>query len=108
MPAFVKGRSKTGGGSRAGSRHKISNALLAAFAADFAQFGAETIITTRIEKPVEYLKIAVSLIPQSIEIDDQSQLGDLSDAELDAVIEYVLKRRLAAGETEGRENETSH
>jgi hypothetical protein len=100
MAAFQRGREKTGG-RRNGARHKISTALLEAFAADFAANGEEVIRIARVEKPVEYLRIATSLIPQTIEIDDP-RLSEISDAELDSVIDYVLRLR-AVAETPRRE-----
>lgn len=85
---------KGGTGRRQGARNRISTALLVAFADDFEKFGEETVRITRIEKPVEYLRIAASLLPREFEITD-NRLGELSDEELDEVIEYA-RQRLAA------------
>jgi hypothetical protein len=105
MSLFTKGQPKTGG-RRAGARHKISTALLEAFAADFAENGAETIKITRLERPTEYLKIAVSLLPQEFEITD-SRLQELPDDELNAVIE-AIRAGIAARNADERENSTTH
>jgi hypothetical protein len=78
--------------------------LLTAFADDFEKNGEETVRITRIEKPVEYLKIAASLLPKEFEIHD-SRLGELNDEELDALIEHVRQRRALIGDTERREGE---
>jgi hypothetical protein len=102
MSLFVKGMQKTGG-RRTGARHKISTALLEAFAADFEANGAETVRITRIEKPVEYLRIAVSLLPQQFEIAD-SRLQEVDDNELNALIEHVRRQAGSAfGNSDGRE-----
>jgi hypothetical protein len=90
MSLFVKGQQKIGG-RRTGARHKISTALLEAFAADFAENGAETIKITRLERPTEYLKIAVSLLPTEFEITD-NRLTEVSDDELDIIINEVRAR----------------
>jgi hypothetical protein len=101
---FLRGREKTGG-RRTGSRHRISTALIEAFAEDFETHGAEVIRITRVEKPVEYLKVAVALIPQKIELDEPRQ--ELSDAELD-YIESLLERRIASRQAAGREGSQVH
>lgn len=106
MPAFLKGREKSGG-RRTGSRHRISTALLEAFAKDFEQHGEDVIRIARVEKPVEYLRIATSLIPQSIEVDN-SQLGEISDAELDALIDWVIRQRRASAEAASGEASQVH
>jgi predicted O-methyltransferase YrrM len=77
-----------GGGRRQGARHRISTALLEAFAADFEANGAETIKITRIERPTEYLKIAASLLPREFEI-THNQIQEISDDELDQLINRV-------------------
>ena len=80
-----------GGGRRQGARSRISTALLTAFAEDFEKYGEETVRITRVEKPIEYLRIAASLLPKEFEFTD-NRLGELSDEELDAVIAYARQR----------------
>ena len=82
---------KGGTGRRQGARNRISTALLVAFAEDFEQFGEETVRITRVEKPIEYLRIAASLLPKEFEITD-NRLGEMTDEELDFVIEYARGR----------------
>jgi hypothetical protein len=84
---------KKGGGTgrRQGARNRISTALLVAFADDFEKFGEETVRITRVERPIEYLRIAASLLPKEFEFTD-NRLGELSDEELDAVIAYARQR----------------
>jgi hypothetical protein len=86
-------------GRRQGARNRISTALLTAFADDFEKFGEETVRITRIEKPVEYLKIAASLLPKEFEITHSQQLQELDDSELDQFINRLrdeLRRGVAA------------
>ena len=82
---------RNGGGRRQGARTRISTALLTAFAEDFEKYGEETVRITRVEKPIEYLRIAASLLPKEFEFTD-NRLGELSDEELDAVIAYARQR----------------
>ena len=94
-------------GRRKGARNRISTALLTAFAEDFEKYGDETVRICRVEKPIEYLKIAASLLPKEFEISD-SRLQELDDNELESLIEAVRQRRAVAGSTERREGETAH
>jgi hypothetical protein len=88
-----------GGGRRQGARNRISTALLTAFAEDFEKFGEETVRITRVERPVEYLKIAASLLPKEFEITHSQQLQELDDVELEQFINRLrdeLRRSVVA------------
>jgi hypothetical protein len=87
MALFEKGRQKTGG-RRKGARDRISTMLLDSLAKDFEEHGEGVIRIARVEQPVEYLKVIASLLPKEFEIND-NRLAELSDDELDGVIEYV-------------------
>jgi hypothetical protein len=97
---FQKGDGgRHGGGRRQGARNRISTALLTAFAEDFEKFGEETVRITRVEKPVEYLKIAASLLPKEFEITHSAQLQELDDVELEQFINRLrdeLRRSVIA------------
>ena len=73
------------GGRRKGARHRISTALLEAIAKDFAEHGEEVVKITRIEKPVEYLRIVAGLLPRELEI-TVGPLQKISDDELEKLI----------------------
>ena len=90
MALFQRGDGgNKGGGRRQGARNRISTALLTALAEDFEKFGEETVRITRVEKPVEYLRIAASLLPKEFEITHSQQLHELSDEELEQFIERL-------------------
>ena len=84
MTIFEKGRPKTGGRAK-GAKNRLSHAFLTALAEDFEHHGVEALKIARIEKPVEYIRIVVGLMPKEFEIID-SRLTDLSDEELDVFI----------------------
>ena len=100
MALFQKGDGgNKGGGRRQGARNRISTALLTAFAEDFEKFGEETVRITRVEKPVEYLRIAASLLPKEFEITHSQQLQELDDGELEQFINRLrdeLRRGLVS------------
>ena len=79
------------GGRRKGARHRISTALLETIAKDFAEHGEEVVKITRIEKPVEYLRIVASLLPRELEI-TVGPLQEISDQELELLIERAREQ----------------
>jgi hypothetical protein len=93
MALFQKGDGgNKGGGRRQGARNRISTALLTAFAEDFERFGEETVRITRIERPTEYLRIAASLIPQQLEMAVETRLQEISDDDLDLLLDHARRR----------------
>jgi hypothetical protein len=102
----------TRGGRRKGSRDRISTALLEAIAADFEQYGAEAVKIARCERPVEYLRVVASLLPKEFEITTQNITHELSDDELESLIEHARQQRadLGAGRTDtpGGTKPTTH
>jgi len=84
MSLFEKGRGKTGGRAK-GAKNRLSSAFLTALAEDFEKHGVDALKITRMEKPVEYIRIVAGLMPKELEITD-SRLTDLTDEELDVFI----------------------
>jgi hypothetical protein len=110
MGLFVKGQPKTGG-RRKGSRDRIATALLETIAEDFEKFGKEAVLIARKERPVEYLRVVASLLPKEFEITTHNIANELSDDELDALIEHARQQReLAASRRDvgSREEKTTH
>ena len=81
---FERGRIKTAGRAK-GAKNRLSHAFLTALADDFEQHGVDALKITRIERPVDYIKVVAGLMPRELEIMD-SRLADLSDEELDVFI----------------------
>src|SRR5262245_29559056 len=80
------------GGRRAGSRNRLTAKFLEALAADFEEGGAAAIKVCRIEHPDRYTAIIANLMPRSLEI-EHNQLGDLTDDELNSLLEYVRQQK---------------
>jgi hypothetical protein len=91
---FETGNRTGAAGRPKGSRTRLSGAFLSALAADFEEHGMEAIRITRIEHPDQYVKIVASLMPREFTLED-NRMTELSDTELDFVIEYA-KRQLAS------------
>src|SRR5262245_4745803 len=103
---FQKGQ----GGRRRGARQRISTALLESIAKDFDEHGEETVNITRVERPVEYLRIVASLIPRELEI-TVGPLQEISDQELELLIEDARKQHrvidVAPANPDSREDEAA-
>jgi hypothetical protein len=105
MSLFEKGRTKTGG-RRKGVKDRIGTMFLEQLAKDFEEHGAEVIRLARIERPVEYLKIVSATLPKEFEITD-SRLEEISDGELDVLIELARQQRAIIVNAERREESAS-
>jgi hypothetical protein len=105
MSLFEKGRAKTGG-RRKGVKDRIGTLFLERLASDFEAHGEEVIRLARIERPTEYLKIVASTLPREFEITD-SRLEEISDHELDALIELARQQRAIIVNAERREESVS-
>jgi hypothetical protein len=102
MALFEKGMTRTGGRAK-GARNRLSKAFIDALAKDFEEHGEETIKIARVERPVEYCKMVAGLLPREFEITATSQVNDLSDEELDALIELARQQRAIVVQPNGGE-----
>ena len=66
---FKPGRSGNPNGRPRGSRHKLSEQVLADLAADFEENGADAIRRVRETDPTAYVRIIASLLPKQAELD---------------------------------------
>lgn len=76
---FVTGNS--GGGRPKGSRNKLGEQFIQDLYASWAEKGAETIETVRIERPHEYVKVVASILPKELNV-NHTGLDDMSDEQL--------------------------
>lgn len=88
---FLKGT----GGRPSGSRNKLQRAFIEALAKDFEEHGAGVIDIVRMEKPHEYLKVVVSILPKEFII-AESSLDEMDDAEVMEALAAVRQARQAA------------
>jgi hypothetical protein len=84
---------KGGPGRPLGSRNKLTEIALAGLGDDFAEHGIDVIKTVRETKPHHYLSIVASLLPRRLHVERTSPLGELSDAELELLEEYLAAVR---------------
>ena len=72
-----------------GSRNRLHKDILDAYSSDFATHGKDVITVLRVEKPVEWLRLAIQLMPKEMVIEDISTVQQLDDTELDALIDSL-------------------
>jgi hypothetical protein len=93
----AKGRLLPGsGGRQPGSRNKLQGDFIEALARSFAENGEAAIRIVFAERPAEYLKIIASVLPKEFLMAESSPLSELSDADLEKVIEFARAGRKAA------------
>lgn len=86
---------KGSGGRKAGSRNKLQAVFVDELANDFAEHGAGVIRIVRIEKPVDYLRIAASILPKEFLV-SEGELDKMTDEELAEALEMVRQAKAAA------------
>src|SRR5262245_49501366 len=90
MP-FQPGQSGNPSGGRPGSRHRqqLNGEFIAALLRDFRQGGPKAIERVRRTQPASYLKILALLCPREHKVEHRNLIKELTDEELEAMIEYI-------------------
>src|SRR5262249_31968128 len=85
---WIPGRSGNLNGRPKGSRNRLSEEFLRAFAEDFEQYGLGVIEKVRLQRPQDYLRIGASLLPKQmdVETDQPRRLIEYSNEELLAIV----------------------
>ena len=88
MP-FEPGRSGNPAGGPVGSRHRqqLNGEFIAALLRDFRHGGPKAI--DRRTQPAAYLKILALLVPREHKVEHRNPIKDLTDEQLEAMIEYI-------------------
>ena len=71
-----------------GSRNKLSEEVICALLRDFRKHGEKAIAKVRREQPGVYLRCLTLLIPREHKVEHSNPLKDLTDEQLEAMIEY--------------------
>ena len=83
------GQSGNLAGRTRGSRNKLSEAVICALLRDFSKHGEKAIAKVRRTQPAAYLKILALLIPREHKVEHRNLLKELSDEQLEAMVEYL-------------------
>jgi hypothetical protein len=76
-------------GRTRGSRNKLSEEVICALLRDFREHGQKAIAKVRRTQPAAYLKVLALLIPREHKVQHSNPLKDLTDEQLEAMIEYI-------------------
>ena len=83
------GQSGNPAGRLRGSRNKLSEEVICALLRDFREHGQKAIAKVRQTQPGTYLKVLALLIPREHKVQHSNPLKDLTDEQLEDMIEYI-------------------
>ena len=72
-----------------GSRNKLTEEVICALLRDFRQHGQKAVARVRQTQPAAYLKILALLVPREHKVEHSNALKNLTDEQLEAMIEYI-------------------
>jgi Family of unknown function (DUF5681) len=88
-PRWQRGQSGNPAGRPRGSRNALSEEVICALLRDFRQHGPKAVARVRQTQPAAYLKILALLVPREHKVEHSTTLKDLTDEQLEAMIEYI-------------------
>ena len=83
------GHSGNPAGRAHGSRNKLTEEVICALLRDFRQHGQKAVARVRQTQPAAYLKILALLVPREHKVEHSNPLKELTDEQLEAMIEYI-------------------
>jgi hypothetical protein len=72
-----------------GSRNALTEEVICALLRDFRQHGQKAVAQVRRTQPAAYLKVLALLVPREHKVQHSNPLKDLTDEQLEAMIEYI-------------------
>jgi hypothetical protein len=72
-----------------GSRNRLSEEVICALLRDFREHGQKAIAKVRRTQPAAYLKVLALLVPREHKVEYSNSLKDLTDEQLEAMIECI-------------------
>jgi len=86
---FRQGVSGNPLGNRHRTRHLLNQEFMQALLLHFRQHGKQAIEKVAREQPASYLKILALLVPREHKVEHRNLIKELSDEQLEAMIEYI-------------------
>jgi hypothetical protein len=83
------GQSGNPAGRVRGSRNKLSEEVICALLRDFREHGQKAIAKVRRTQPAAYLKVLALLVPREHKVEHRDPIKDLTDEQLEAMIEFI-------------------
>jgi hypothetical protein len=78
-----------GGGRPKNARNKLNTRFLEDLLADWQEHGPKAIELVRKEDPVAYVKVVAGTLPREFVVEATGPLHELSDEELEALLQHV-------------------
>src|SRR5262245_32825213 len=88
-PRWQRGVSGNPAGRLRGSRNRLSEAVICALLRDFSMHGEKAIAKVRRTQPAAYLKVLALLVSREHKVEHSNPLKELTDEQLEAMIEYI-------------------
>jgi Family of unknown function (DUF5681) len=92
---WQRGQSGNPAGRARGSRNALSEEVICALLRDFRLHGQKAIARVRQTQPAAYLKILALLVPREHKVEHRNLIKELSDEQLEAMIEFIETSRAA-------------
>jgi hypothetical protein len=86
---FKQGVSGNPHGNRHRTRHLLNQEFMQALLLHFRQHGKQAIEKVARQEPASYLKILALLVPREHKVQHSNPIKDLTDEQLEAMIEYI-------------------
>src|SRR5215469_9025130 len=86
---FKQGVSGNPHGNRHRTRHLLNQEFMQALLLNFRHQGKKAIEKVARHQPAAYLKILALLVPREMKVEHSNPLKDLTDEQLEAMIEYI-------------------
>ena len=86
---WQRGQSGNPAGRPRGSRNALSEEVICALLRDFRQHGQKAVARVRRTQPAAYLKILALLCPREHKVEHRNLIKELTDEQLEAMIEYI-------------------
>ena len=86
---FQQGFSGNPSGNRHRTRHLLNQEFMQALLLNFRHQGKKAIEKVARNQPAAYLKILALLVPREMKVEHSNPLKDLTDEQLEAMIEYI-------------------
>jgi Family of unknown function (DUF5681) len=83
------GQSGNPAGRPRGSRNALTEEVICALLRDFRKHGEKAVARVRRDQPGVWLKVIAMLIPREHKVQHSNPIKDLTDEQLEAMIEYI-------------------
>jgi len=94
LKPFQKGNTMgVGHGRRKGARDKLQTRFIEDLAEAWEKYGKDALVITAREEPAQFVKICSTLMPKEVALDVSGPLNDMSDDELNALLDHVREIR---------------